>query len=70
MNLFDRLQSTFPFIGGLLVLVVGAHFDEGEIVLPGLLLTLYGFYHMVRANKTQKEEEPTVITGRARRIDP
>jgi hypothetical protein len=56
MNIIDRLQHTFPFLGGIIVLIVGAMSgrNASEIEVVGLVILVVGFVIMVRGPKKPK----------------
>ena len=48
MSIIERLQTTFPFLGGVLLLVIGAYFRITEVQIVALGLACYGFYLMAK----------------------
>ena len=51
-RLTDMLQSSLPFIAGVIVLIVGLSFNMVEAELFGLGLSCFGFYLMVKPKKS------------------
>ena len=57
MNIIDRLQHTFPFIGGVAVLIIGAMSGRNgsEIQLAGLIIIGIGLVIMLKGPKSKTD---------------